>query len=57
MGLRGPPLLQTVVSVAGNRAVPFGAWMGVFSVCLVIMQLFGRFNKCSSLAVLFMVLE
>jgi hypothetical protein len=32
LGLRGQPLVQTVVSVAGSRAIPFGAWMGVFSV-------------------------
>lgn len=31
LGLRGQPLVQTVVSVAGSRAIPFGAWMGVFS--------------------------
>ncbi|EME28090.1 hypothetical protein Gasu2_62390 [Galdieria sulphuraria] len=31
MGFRGQPLLQTIVSVAGNKALPFGAWMGVFS--------------------------
>eukprot|EP00871_Galdieria_phlegrea_P003676 jgi/Galph1/4309/GphlegSOOS_G2978.1 len=31
MGLRGQSLVQTILATAGNRAVPFGTWMGIYS--------------------------